>query len=53
MSLLRQAITLLTRREKCLAAGKSNYISKPVKVAILKEMLELYLGQSGALAKSS
>ena len=32
-------------REKCLEAGMNNYLAKPVRAAILKTMLEEYLGQ--------
>lgn len=30
-------------REACLAAGMTSYLAKPVKVAMLKQMLERYL----------
>ncbi|MNP49197.1 Sensor histidine kinase RcsC [compost metagenome] len=29
-------------REKCLAAGMDNYISKPIKMTVLKEMIAQY-----------
>lgn len=32
-------------REKCLDAGMNNYLAKPVRAAVLKAMLEEYLGQ--------
>lgn len=31
-------------REKCMAAGMNDYITKPVRLATLKEMLERWLG---------
>lgn len=32
-------------REKCIEAGMDNYLAKPVRAAVLKEMLEEYLNQ--------
>lgn len=32
-------------REKCLEAGMNDYLAKPVRAAVLKEMLEGYLNQ--------
>ena len=32
-------------REKCIEAGMNNYLAKPVRAAVLKEMLEVYLAQ--------
>jgi CheY-like chemotaxis protein len=32
-------------REKCIEAGMNNYLAKPVRAAVLKEMLEEYLSQ--------
>ena len=32
-------------REKCIDAGMNNYLAKPVRAAVLKEMLEQYLSQ--------
>ncbi|MCJ1477411.1 hypothetical protein MMC13_006082 [Lambiella insularis] len=32
-------------REKCIEAGMNNYLAKPVRAAVLKDMLEQYLNQ--------
>ncbi|KAI9807747.1 MAG: hypothetical protein M1826_004457 [Phylliscum demangeonii] len=41
------ASAIMGDREKCLEAGMNDYLAKPVRAKVLKEMLELYLHQAG------